>query len=608
MRKLWTSLTTHQSGTEEHKLLHKRLYDVTAKIKQDVAAYKTRRDAILAQQSGGTGQVQGTNYSQSQHPQQQRPQSQAGQLKHQQVLSNGVMQHVQTFDYSLPPEISPNTSEADKALNSLKSSYLNSLTKQEHAAAQLKQIKAIMDQRRSQGLDLQPEIMTKKAQAETTYNQMKNFVDEFRKKQASWKIHHERRTQQQHSNNDAPTKNEGSAQIGNPHVLDQSEKLGQQVVKEAYKGSHSDGTVNIGTESIREQSNPNHSLGSTSMAGESHQIQHHMPYQQQGQQQQQAQTIQQPAKIQQQRLQQNSGQGNHLQADQPQNVNSGRLSSQQAHEQHQRPQQQQQNLPNLPQQRDIALGHQAQYVNGQAQSPSNIPTSATSLPGHLPLMGAQHQQSHIANSSGSHIGSNLNSNGGAASTGPPALSQSAALSAVAQTYSDSRGGPNTSGGGANYLQLDNREQNTNTKMPITKTLNVSTPQPVSLGPARPTMAGPTNGGPVGVMGQPAIPKAPGFVLEGDGDRVLSKKKLDELVRQVTGRGNRGIVGDLAEGEGVTPEVEDVSLVILSNHIYGVCCYFWLSLVSYPFFTVSYIWYLTILASGRLLLFLDTHYL
>ena len=40
-------------------------------------------------------------------------------------------------------------------------------------------------------------------------------------------------------------------------------------------------------------------------------------------------------------------------------------------------------------------------------------------------------------------------------------------------------------------------------------------------------------------------------LEGDENRVLSKKKLDELVRQVTGSGE-------PTGEALSPEVEEVS--------------------------------------------------
>lgn len=94
-------------------------------------------------------------------------------------------------------------------------------------------------------------------------------------------------------------------------------------------------------------------------------------------------------------------------------------------------------------------------------------------------------------------------------------------------------------------------QNNHSKMPIPKDLNLQPTQPVSMGPSRPTL---TNG-PVamGPMGQPAIQRHPGYVLEGEGERVLSKKKLEELVRQVTG----GTGGEGEEGEGLTAEVEEV---------------------------------------------------
>lgn len=85
-------------------------------------------------------------------------------------------------------------------------------------------------------------------------------------------------------------------------------------------------------------------------------------------------------------------------------------------------------------------------------------------------------------------------------------------------------------------------------MPIPRHLNVTSPMPVNMGQQRPTMSGPTNGAP-GPMGQPVISRPPPFQLEGEGDRVLSKRKLDELVRQVTG----------GSEEALTPEVEDVSV-------------------------------------------------
>ncbi|KAH0543312.1 hypothetical protein FGG08_002375 [Glutinoglossum americanum] len=100
---------------------------------------------------------------------------------------------------------------------------------------------------------------------------------------------------------------------------------------------------------------------------------------------------------------------------------------------------------------------------------------------------------------------------------------------------------------------------TTPKMPIPKNLSIPAPTPVSMGPTRPTLAG----GPSGtnsVMGQPAIPRQPGYVLEGEGERVLSKKKLDELVRQVTG-GGEGL-----GGEGLSAEVEESILALADDFV------------------------------------------
>ena len=99
-------------------------------------------------------------------------------------------------------------------------------------------------------------------------------------------------------------------------------------------------------------------------------------------------------------------------------------------------------------------------------------------------------------------------------------------------------------------------------MPIPKQLPeraAAPPGPVPMPQPRPTFSGgPSNAG-SGVMSQPVLQKTPGYTMEGDGDRVLSKKKLDELVRQVTG-GGEGLGG----GENLTPEVEEVSICLLCS--------------------------------------------
>lgn len=86
---------------------------------------------------------------------------------------------------------------------------------------------------------------------------------------------------------------------------------------------------------------------------------------------------------------------------------------------------------------------------------------------------------------------------------------------------------------------------------ITKNLQMPEPKPVTMPPSRPTLTGGAGVGLPGQLAQPAITALPGYVLESSEDgRVLSKKKLNELVREVCGPGPE---------EQLDPEAEEVCL-------------------------------------------------
>ncbi|KAI3325450.1 hypothetical protein HD806DRAFT_490325 [Xylariaceae sp. AK1471] len=107
------------------------------------------------------------------------------------------------------------------------------------------------------------------------------------------------------------------------------------------------------------------------------------------------------------------------------------------------------------------------------------------------------------------------------------------------------------------------------KMPIPKTLHekaTAPPQPVTVGggvtPGRPSYGGGNGAG--GVMNQPVVAKMPIPQFDAEGDHVLSKKKLDELVRQVCGGGSPG-----ADGNYLTPDVEESVLSVADNFVDNV---------------------------------------
>jgi transcription initiation factor TFIID subunit 12 len=155
--------------------------------------------------------------------------------------------------------------------------------------------------------------------------------------------------------------------------------------------------------------------------------------------------------------------------------------------------------------------------------------------------------------------------------GPPRpLSHQAAMQQAAQNYNANQNQPPPPPQAINQASanqqahpqgyLSNRSTDAsarNINMAIPKTLNISTPEAVPMPAARPSLSGGPSHAAPGMMSQPAVQKHPGYVLEGEGQHVLSKKMLDILVRQVTGGG---------EGEMLTPDAEEVRSPYPSFHL------------------------------------------
>jgi hypothetical protein len=119
-----------------------------------------------------------------------------------------------------------------------------------------------------------------------------------------------------------------------------------------------------------------------------------------------------------------------------------------------------------------------------------------------------------------------------------------------------------------YPALSQGSQGTNThKFPIGKTLTLDgrTTTAVQGQPSRPTYAN------SGMMGQPGLQRPAQFTLEGEGDRVLSKRKLDELVRQVTGTvANPSSTGSTTSSDNVlSPDVEEAVLTLADDFVDNV---------------------------------------
>ncbi|OLN81175.1 Transcription initiation factor TFIID subunit 12 [Colletotrichum chlorophyti] len=331
---------------------------------------------------------------------------------------------------------------------------------------------------------------------------------------------------------------------------------------------------------------------------------HSQPPQQQ-QQAQQAQQQQQQLQAQQQQQQQQQ-----LQQQQHQQ----QLQQQQQAQQQAQQQQQQLHQQQLHQQQQQQQTQGQTPAHTQAPTPS-APTPTTSQPIHPQQAMAPASQQNISQShphpppvntaiAGVAAGSGLPSAGtptqnsarvatpqSAVPAGPgQALSHSAAVSRANQRVNtqastmppqQATGTPGSAGVHAQgvmgsgavphpHAHPTQPTQTLQSKLPIPKQLPekaTAVPQPVAMtggaGAGRPTYTG---GGATagGVMGQPAIAKIPAFTHEAEGDHVLSKKKLDELVRQVCGGNSDGQDANM-----LTPEVEESVLTMADSFVDNV---------------------------------------
>jgi transcription initiation factor TFIID subunit 12 len=85
-------------------------------------------------------------------------------------------------------------------------------------------------------------------------------------------------------------------------------------------------------------------------------------------------------------------------------------------------------------------------------------------------------------------------------------------------------------------------------MAIPDTLSITQPVPISIPAARPSLSGGSHTTANQVLGTPALTQKPQFEFDDGGNGLLSKRKLEELVKQID------------PDEKLEPEVEEVGLL------------------------------------------------
>ena len=529
MMNFWNMTQHHAQGTSEHTTARAKLFEYSQKFINRERQFRKQK---MQQQQGNQGQSsQGSQQSQGQ-PKQEQPQAQnpsappsqtSSQPPQQQAanqsrpagaappIDSAIYKHVQAFPIHLPPNgPTPGTPEYNAKVKEYRNGYLNMLVKQAQHAENRRKIQSQIEEKQKLGQEVPADALNMKARIEKEHANMSEQVDKFRKAQKTWKDDRERKDQEA-AQGQAVSQEQSQIPTQSPHQQQQPQQ--QHQAQQLQRQSSQPGIPNQAP--VKEE--PQIKVEGGQVPQQQPAAQFNMQGNQQPQQP--PQNLQMPPSMQQQ------------------------LQHQQ-HQQQQQPQQQQarpppgphsQGMPpNQVQQQFAQPGQQQQHM--QQNRPQINPHQANA---HQHQSNSPHPQSATSNA-----------------PGPPVpLSHQAAVSAANRSYTDpQRTGTPLQQGQGNFGNRE-REQLNNPKMPIPRHLNVTSPAPVHMGQARPTMSGPTNGAP-GPMGQPVIPRPPPFQLEGEGDRVLSKRKLDELVRQVTG----------GSEEALTSEVEEVRRLYHGNYL------------------------------------------
>lgn len=501
------------------------------------------------------GSAPGGNAQQQAPIQQQAPNANAPQAPRpgiqQPKIPDHIMQHVNQMNFQAP------ANEPDKAkwVGEMKLRYTRALLTMESSRANLARIEHIIKDRNEKGkpltADEQTNFNAKKEQLQKSYNEGHAFVERTRQQLGFNKNAAQQQQQQNGGGQGSPPGPNQQQQPGTPRMQAPGQPGGGQAAGAGGNSMQSSAaTVNAAIEAAKNQQ-----LAAARLAA-------------QGQQGLPQSAIVPP-----------SAQPQGQPSPAPHQAQQGQAPPQQAQSQNQNQTQSQSQL-HQQQQPQIKL-EPGIHPNPNIPAPLNTALASAAAAGGLPSAGTPTQ-----NSARSALQTPQTAT---PTTGQPRpLSHSAALSIAnqrtgsialpgqqpqGQNGTPTQSTPGTGSGviGAAQQQphpsqmpqhpgqhVQPGQQALQSKLPIPKVLPekaTQVPTPVAnmggIGSGRPTYSGGSGiGG--GVMSQPALPKTPAYQLEGEGDRVLNKKKLDELVRQVCGGTAEGDEASL-----LTPDVEEV---------------------------------------------------
>ena len=503
VRALYEALQNHPPESPEYQAALNKLVEVSTSLRTSFKKWQMlQQQAVAAAAAAGQGQRLGPQPGQPPKPQGQAPAGSQGnhgpQVPQLQVAPQppNILAHVQNFPFTLPPNIAVGSAEGEKWLAEAKSRYGQALQKAEVAKHRIVTMQTNAQQRHASGTPLTQDEMkefnAKKAQYQRLHAEAKKYLDSFRQQQVEFKT----LSQGPQSTVAATNATDGTKGVNQsePHLAVPADQ-GSQPPQSAPNQDATGPNIRPGTEGTPEQA-----------GGE-------------------GRTVASPATA-------------------SQTLPAGQLGQAP-------PQPNSKALPISSQQSNSSVPTVYPQFSHQPPVLPQVNTGVVNPPRYAPHVQQNLQQQQQQNSPQLSRPPSITQ-----LDRPQSLTHQAALSQASRSYSNGiQNSTPTSTGPSSHAHPPTTQEINSIKMPIPKTMNNTPPQPVAMGPSRPTFSGGASNGRNGIMGQPALPKMPGYVLEGEGERVLSKKKLDELVRQVT-NGGEGLGGQL-----MAPDCEEVRSII-----------------------------------------------
>ncbi|KAK3058315.1 Transcription initiation factor TFIID subunit 12 [Extremus antarcticus] len=524
LTRLWGTLSTAPAGSPEYKNAETKIRELSMKVMQQMSS---RPNA-----GGGQQQQQQQQRPMSQQGQGSMPQaigmaqqgSQQGQQPQPPQMSQAVKTELTSVTINYPPEISQ---QGQAAMTQYRTNWYRRGASLLNKREGLKKSGTQLTQQRQSGQGDQQAIMTElnnlraqltqvqgewdnmKAKMQQLGNQQLGQQPMQRQQQGSQGPSQQMNGGQQQQHSQQP---QGDVKMHMDQGSAQSPQGPQGGFQQQPQTAQSQVAPTPQQQSYSQPPNSAHGQQQTPQSATQPQMPQNFPQQQNIPQPQQQQHPNQPQRPSVNTQHMQHSQQNIIQAQQQQQQQNHAAMPQSANQQHP-PQQQQQ-----PQQRPQPLSHQAamsqaaeSYSRAQAQQSQQQVPQMPHVPNGLPLNPPQSATQQTPTS------------------GYPSIQQQTA-------NSNSKWNTNN-----RSLQLDPRTQ-----------------QPVQGQPSRPTYAN------AGMIAQPGVQRPAQFTLEGEGDRVLSKRKLDELVRQVT-----GTAAASEDANVLAPDVEESVLTLADNFVDNV---------------------------------------